>query len=206
MPYRRMRDPAFRRSQEAGIRLPHVAPINALVDELRQEGRGLVPYVAPIYGGAEARMLSILRDPGPMTNTTLGGSGFLCLENDDPAAERFATLLHEAGLSASDMTPWNAYPWYINRKPTAKEINAGIDPLRRLIAVLPRLQVVMLNGGDAQALWTKYTALHPGVARKYLVLPTYHTARQAFIGTKEVREARLADLREKFAAAQRALS
>jgi hypothetical protein len=200
-----MRDPAFRRSQESGIRLPHVAPVNALVDELRREGRGMVPYVAPIYGGVDARMLSILRDPGPMTNATRGGSGFLCLENDDPAAERFATLLHEAGLAAQDMTPWNAYPWYINRKPTTAELNAGIHPLRRLIAILPRLQVVMLNGGDAQTLWGKFSAQYPGDARKYLVLPTYHTARQAFIGTREVRQARMADLREKFRAARRAL-
>src|ERR1700751_2936908 len=99
MPYRRMREPAFRRSQEEGIWSPHVAPINALVDQLRAEGRGWVPYVAPIYGGIEARMLSILRDPGPMTNAADGGSGFLCLENDDPAAELFATLLAAAGIT-----------------------------------------------------------------------------------------------------------
>lgn len=111
-----MRDPAFRRSQEEGIRLPHVAPINLLVDELREEGRGWVPYVAPIYGGVKARMLSILRDPGPMTDSSGKGSGFLCLENDDSAAERFATLLHEAGLTPDAMVPWNAHPWYINRK------------------------------------------------------------------------------------------
>jgi hypothetical protein len=30
-----MRDAAFRRSQEQGIRLPHIAPLNALVDDLR---------------------------------------------------------------------------------------------------------------------------------------------------------------------------
>jgi hypothetical protein len=63
------------------------------VDELRSEGRGWAPYVAPIYGGVNARLLSVLRDPGPMTDPTARGSGFLCLENDDPAAERFATLL-----------------------------------------------------------------------------------------------------------------
>ena len=63
-----MREPEFRQSQEAGIRLPHIAPINALVDELREEGRGWVPYVAPVYGGVDAQMLSVLRDPGPMTD------------------------------------------------------------------------------------------------------------------------------------------
>lgn len=90
-----MRDPRFREAQTGGIRLPHVAPINDLVDDLRTEGRGWVPYVAPMYGGVDAEMLSVFRDPGPMTNDLSGrGSGFLCLENDDPAAEWFATLLY----------------------------------------------------------------------------------------------------------------
>jgi hypothetical protein len=200
-----MRDPAFRRSQEQGIRLPHVAPINNLVDQLREQGRGLVPYVAPIYGGIEAEMLSILRDPGPTTNEAARGSGFLCLENDDPAAELFATLLVDAGIAPARMTPWNAYPWYINRKPTSTELIAGLRPLLRLLELLPHLRVVMLNGGEAQALWRKLTAADPSTADAYLVLPTYTTARQAFIGTRQVREARMAHLRASFAAAQRAL-
>lgn len=201
MPYRRMRDPVFRRSQEEGIRLPHVEPINALVDELRQEGRGWVPYVAPLYGGVEARMLSILRDPGPMTDSNAKGSGFLCLENDDPAAERFATLLHEAGLRADQMVPWNAYPWYINRKPVAAELQVGLTPLRRLLTLLPRLRVVMLNGGEAQYLWRYFERTDPCAALPYQALPTYHTSRQAFIGTREVREARMRHLRQTFARA-----
>jgi hypothetical protein len=66
-----------------------------------------------MYGGIDARMLSVLSDPGPMTDAKTGGSGFLCLENDGPTAERIATLLDEAGIAASDMNPRNAYPWYI---------------------------------------------------------------------------------------------
>jgi len=196
-----MRDPLFKRSQEEGLRLPHVAPINALIDELREQGRGWVPYVAPIYGGVEAEMLSVLRDPGPMTNAAGNGSGFLCLENDDPAAELFATLLADSGIAPSQMTPWNAYPWYINRKPSAAELAAGLHPLRRLLGLLPRLRVVMLNGSDAQSLWRKFASAHATIAASYHVLPTYDTARQAFIGTKDVRAARMEDLRVKFATA-----
>jgi uracil-DNA glycosylase len=205
VPYRRMRDPLFRRSQEEGLRLPHIAPINALVDELREEERGWVPYVAPLYGGIEAEMLSVLRDPGPMTNRANNGSGFLCLENDDPAAELLATLLAEAGIAPVKMTPWNAYPWYINRAPKAAELEAGMNPLRRLLALLPRLRVVMLHGGEAQSQWQKFTKASPASAARYVVLPTYHTSRQAFIGTSEVRAARMADLRAKFASAGRLL-
>ena len=140
-----------------------------------------------------------------MTNTDGKGSGFLCLENDDFAAERFATLLAEAGIAPSRMTPWNAYPWYINRKPNAAELREGLEPLRRLIGLLPRLRVIMLNGGEAQSLWRKFKVAYPAIAVSYLVLPTYHTSRQAFIGTREVRGARLADLRTKFAMAAREL-
>jgi hypothetical protein len=90
-------------------------------------------------------MLSVLQDPGPKTDTAHGGSGFLCLENDDNAAERFATLLADAGIAPARMTPWNAYPWYINRKPNAAELAAGLDPLRRLLGRLPHIRVVMLR-------------------------------------------------------------
>ena len=97
-----MRDPWFRQQQEANLRAPHVAPINALVDELIDTaGRGWVPYVSPLYGGVNARLLNVHRDPGPKTDCRQGGSGFLCTENDDASAERFATLLEDAGITVS---------------------------------------------------------------------------------------------------------
>jgi hypothetical protein len=146
-------------------------------------------------------MLHIMRDPGPMTHAELAGSGFLCLENDDDTAVRFASLLTEAGLDPSDDVPWNAYPWYINRRPGAAECAAGVEPLRRLLGLLPRVRVVMLNGGEAKDVWRRLARAHPKVAGRYAVLPTYHTSKQAFLGTRDVREARLADLRAKFAEA-----
>jgi hypothetical protein len=90
-----MRDPQFRQQQVDDLRAPHIAPVNALVDELTDPGgRGWVPFVALVYGGIDARVLCVQRDPGPKTHNELGGSGFLCLENDDDAtAARFAALL-----------------------------------------------------------------------------------------------------------------
>ena len=206
VPHRRMGDPAFKRSQEEGRRLPHVAPINALVDALHEETGRWLPHVAPIYGGIEAEMLMIARDPGPMTNPSGGGSGFLCLENDDASAELRAWLLDEVGLPASRVTAWNAYPWYINRKPKAPELDAGVEPLRRLLSLLPRVSVVMLNGGEAKVVWRKFRAKHPTIGARFEVLPTYHTSKQAFIGTTKVRAERLADLRAKHEQARLKLS
>lgn len=110
---RLMRDADFRAEQLNGLRAGHIAPITDLVDHLRNSGQGLwAPYVAPMYGGIHARLLSVLRDPGPKTNVDRGGSGFLSMENDDATAERISGLFAEAGIEASEIVPWNAYPWY----------------------------------------------------------------------------------------------
>lgn len=201
-----MSDPQFRQRQLDGLRLPHIAPVNALVDELTDPGgRGWVPYLAPAYGGVAARVLCVLRDPGPKTNDERGGSGFLSPENDDPTARRFAALLDGAGIPVSEILAWNAYPWYVNHKPSPAELEAGVEPLRRLLGILPRLRVVILHGGSVQDGWKRLARRHPGLAAGYEVIPTYHTSNQAFIGTSEVRAQRLADLASAFARAARLL-
>jgi hypothetical protein len=118
-----MRDKKYRQQQWDDRWAPRIAPVNALVDELMvSPGQAGVPYFAPIYGGVDARVLFVARDPGPKTQSELGGSGFLSLENDDASAERFATLLDDAGIPVGETLPWNAYPWYINRPPQAAEV------------------------------------------------------------------------------------
>lgn len=52
---RRMRESNFRDEQLRGLRDPHIAPINALVDDILDLAAGLwAPYVAPRYGGTNA--------------------------------------------------------------------------------------------------------------------------------------------------------
>ncbi|WP_229716192.1 uracil-DNA glycosylase [Mangrovihabitans endophyticus] len=158
-----------------------MAPINALVDELHDEqGRGWLPYVAPVHGGTRARVLSVLRDPGPATQVGVG-SGFLCVENDDATAEQQARGFADAGIALEEVTPWNAYPWYINRKPTGEELDAGVDALMRLIALMPRLTVVLLQGRDAQACWKRLVRHEPLPLQKLglEVVQTYHPSQQA---------------------------
>lgn len=190
---RRMREEAFRAEQEKGLYAPHVRPINEMVDALReQDERGWMPYVAPWHGGAEARVLSVLRDPGPKTLDGVG-SGFLCVENDDPTAELQAQIFEEAGISASDVTPWNAYPWYINRSPNAAELQAGAEVLKRLLGLMPRREVVLLQGKEAQDVWRRLLKSHPGVVRDRTVevFSTYHPGRQAlFVRDPEERARR----------------
>lgn len=179
----------------------HIPPINGFVDELcRDSGRGWVPYIAPMYGGINARLLSVLRDPGPMTQIN-GGSGFICMENDDATAETISKLFAEVAIDAGDILPWNAYPWYINRAPNVTELQAGVEPLKRIIELLPALRVVMLHGGSAQNGWKRLTRRYPNLVtvQKLHIIETFHTSRQAFWhADPKVRTARRAHLHKAF--------
>ena len=199
---RRMAEPGFQQEQWKRRYAPHIGSINRFVDELNENGaRGKAPYVAPMYGGVAARLLSVLRDPGPMTQFENEGSGFLCMENDDPTAEKIYSLFCESRIDAREIVPWNAYPWYIDRNPRAAEIDAGVDPLKRILDLLPNLLVVMLHGSIAQNGWRRLLRKYPdtGAARRILVLETFHTSPRAFIHRDpNVREARRKHLRESF--------
>jgi len=187
----RMGETTFRLAQEADIYAPHVESINRYVDELRRSERGWAPYVAPLHGGANARVLSILRDPGPATQEDTG-SGMLCIENDDPSAALQCTLLEHAGLVASDLTPWNAYPWYINRSPKTAELEAGLPTIVRMIGLMPDMRVVLLQGGDAQRSWKMLKRQHRGIIadRQLVAVPTYHPSRQALFTPDPIEQKR----------------
>jgi hypothetical protein len=104
----------------------------------------------------------------------------LCTENDDQTAERLSSLIEESGLRARDILPWNAYPWYINRKPLAFEIGEASGPLLKVIQLLPSLEVIMLQGADAGRAWRRALATQPKLREKNLtVIQTYHPSNQA---------------------------
>ncbi|WP_280505081.1 uracil-DNA glycosylase, partial [Nocardia farcinica] len=198
---RRLADPEYREQQYANRYEGPVAAINRLVDELVEESGEWMPYVAPVLGGTNARLLTLFRDPGPKTRVDKG-SGMLSPENDDQSAERFLTFFEESGLAAGELMTWNTYPWYLNRKPSAAEVDRGLEPLARVIALLPELAVVMAHGLDAQNAWRRFERRYPEVAGRLLVIPTYHTSKQAlFTPDPQVRAQREEKLRADFARA-----
>lgn len=158
----------------------HVAPINRLVDDLSSGADGRwAPYVAPTYGGVRARVLLHLQDPGPATDRERG-SGFLCHQNDDPSAQLLAESLDNAGLDASSVITWNAYPWFRTDQragPLASQIVDGLDPLHRLLQLLPELRAILLMGAKAQDSWRRYEARHP-VLTAVPARSTLHTSRR----------------------------
>jgi len=178
---RRMADRTYRAAQWENRYASHIKPINDLVDSLIDAGSNRwVPYVDPIYGGVDAELLCILQDPGPMTLPGTG-SGFISHENDDPTAERLCKFMKEADISPSQSMLWNAYPWYINKKPSTSDLKDGIDPLMELVKLLPRLKVVMLNGLVARSSWRMFERKDTSLTRKFRfeVIETYHTSNRA---------------------------
>src|SRR6267142_5337154 len=103
------------------------------------------------------------------------------MENDDATAEAINQYFAEAGICPGVAVLWNIYPWYINREPKAAELEAGLEPLARLIELLPRLSVVMLHGCSAQKGWKRFVRRHPEFETppRLHVISTYHTSRQA---------------------------
>jgi len=211
---RRMRDQAFREAQWDRRYEPQVEPLNRYIDELgERDDVGHPPYIAPMYRGIDAPVLSVFRDPGPKAGGP-EGSGFLCVENDDPSAERLWHFLDEAGMDHRDVVPWNAYPWYINAKPSTAQLRDGVEPLRRVIELMPRLQVVILHGNDATRGWKMFLRQHAHVVRTRGIesLGTYHTSRGALRSNHSTVEERLVESRRRedhirttFAAAARIL-
>ena len=208
MPTRQMGDPAFRAEQWSRRFDPHIAPVNRFVDSLKDvDGRGWLPYVAPLHAGVDARLLTLLRDPGPATQQDVG-SGFLCVQNADPTAEQLARAFDSVRIHPHEYLPWNAYPWYINRAPKAAERAAGAAVLDDLLRLLPDLAVVLLLGNEAKAVWRRLER-QPGNSAGRLdleVVSTYHPGRQAlFHPDPEERQRRMHDRENAYRATAAAL-
>lgn len=172
---KRAGDPDYRERLLAARYKPHIAPFNRYVDLLREQRGEWLPYVAPTYGGVDARLLSLFQDPGPKTRTG-SGSGMLCVENPDDSAARYLRLLTDAGIDVRDTISWNSYPWYIARPPTDSELDEALPVLTRILGMLPQLEVVLLQGGTARKAWERLSLAEPAIIDRLEVIPTYHTS------------------------------
>lgn len=171
---------------------PHVRPLNRLIAELRavQPDR-FIPYIAPTFGGTNARVLALFPTPGPGTYPDTGGSGMLCIENDDAMSARHKAFLSEYKIDVCDVVTWNAYPWFGSQWFEDKSVRtkqneiAARRALSRFLSLLPNLEVVMLHGTVARKAWEKlaeYTPVDLFFAPK--VEPgAIHTSRLPAIGT-----------------------
>lgn len=90
-------------------------------------------------------------------------------------------MLADAGLEPADLLPWNSYPWYINRPPTAAERRLGLPTIVRLIELCPTISVLLLQGNEAKWSWRALQRDHPDliVQRSLRGVESYHPGRQA---------------------------
>jgi hypothetical protein len=145
---RALRDPAEVARRRAMLGEPHVAPLAAFADALRD--RGEVPDADPLDGGVCARLLLLLEKPGPKTSPARGGSGFVSADNDDPTAEAGWRFAREAEIARCDRLVWNTVPWWNGTiRFTAAERRAGLEALPGFLDLLPALRAVVLVGRQA---------------------------------------------------------
>lgn len=141
-------DPAEREARRAIADAPHLRPLRELARRIAAEQGAAVPDPDPLDGGIDARLLLLLETPGP----SIGRTGFVSRDNATGTAANLFRFLAEAGLSRRDTLIWNAIPWVIhapgarNRAPRRGEARAAAAYLEPLLALLPRLAVVVPAG------------------------------------------------------------
>lgn len=169
------RDDLYRRRYDRSVR-----PINEYVDKLRSERRVSIPYVAPTYGGVDARLLTLMQDPGPKTDlANADGSGMICLENVDLSAARQKFFLDEAGIRISEIVSWNAYPWPKPHPQTTRSDREAAEALHGFLMLTPHIQVVILNGTVAKRIWRVLKEIDPARVANISCHPTFHTSERA---------------------------
>lgn len=164
------REAAFLAAKRDRLGEPHVAPLQALAEEIRQATGGEVPAFDPDSGGVSARALFLFEAPGARSTGAEGprsrvsGSGIISEDNDDPSAQHMWELNREAGLHRATYLAWNVVPWYVGsttriRAARGKDVDAALPWLQRLLDRLPDLRVVATFGAVPLRGWMQYLRL-----------------------------------------------
>ncbi|NOY99216.1 MAG: uracil-DNA glycosylase [Chloroflexi bacterium] len=148
-----LKETRARKQKIAKLNTEHIEPLTRFVEEIRKEtGFGeKIPYFDPDDGGISARCLFLLEAPGPKSVE----SGFVSRNNPDETAKTFFELNQQVGLPREITVTWNIVPWYIGsgkkiRPAKSQDISEGINYLNRLLALLTKLELVILVGKKAQ--------------------------------------------------------
>lgn len=104
------------------LTLPHMQPLVEFV--LRMRDRyvdGYVPNFDPDDGGVNAEILFLFEKPGPKTDPTEGGSGFISQDNNDPTAKATKDFLLKAGVDRKKLSFGTAYRLGMAQSDTQKK-------------------------------------------------------------------------------------
>lgn len=153
------------------LKQAHMTPLVQYTEKLRAIGNGTVSNFDPLDGGIQAQALFLFEKPGPMTDDMRAGrsgSGFISRDNDDPTANAISTFMLQAAIPREMTLLWNIVPWWNGtRRIAAVEHRAGIAALLALVALLPKLKVIVLVGRRAHR-------AEPSIA--HLDVPIFKTA------------------------------
>ncbi|WP_434614118.1 uracil-DNA glycosylase [Arthrobacter sp. A5] len=130
---------------------PNVAAVNELCDSLVDLRPGSeVSYIDPVHNVDECRIISLYSNIGSAHD-----SGFVT-PGDDDAVARLMGVQWQIGLRPEYIMPWNVHPWFTHGKANGKlapgEISAGLKPLLRLLALVPRASAIVAHGTEANRL------------------------------------------------------
>ncbi|GGC74199.1 hypothetical protein GCM10011410_29320 [Hoyosella rhizosphaerae] len=152
-----------RASRAKHLGAPHVVPINDLVDEIgRAMGWANLPYIDPTFGGINSRALLVMKAPEEDADPSRTDHRFLSFDNNDDGAANMFEAFQRRGLARSLVLPWNVCPFpIVGYTPNAVERRRAAPFTRRLLGMLPALEVVVTLGGPARDGW-RPSELHPG--------------------------------------------
>ena len=138
-----------------------VAPL----DEYAAGLPGRTPRFDPLDAGTGARLLVLMESPSRRGIE----QGFASSDNPTPTGRRMREEMAAAGLRREDRVVWNVVPWYLGderkaRNPTRREVWEGASHLPGLLALLPRLRVVLTLGAPAREGWRSLGSDLPHIA------------------------------------------
>jgi hypothetical protein len=161
---------------------PHIKPLVDLVIRWR-ESTGFftdIPHFDPDDGGVRAKVLWLKEAPGPSAIQ----SGFVAPENSGPTAANMRWFREQVPIENRLIVNWNHVPWYLSepngrkiRPPTRLDRRDGAIYLKELLPLIPKLEVVVLIGTQAQKGWTENSCDRFAVetlGRSVRVIRTWH--------------------------------
>ncbi|MCC3267143.1 uracil-DNA glycosylase [Arthrobacter gengyunqii] len=174
----------------------NVAEVNQLCDSLKALKPGTeVPYIDPMHDVGETRIVSLFSNIG-----TAHPSGFITAGDDDAVA-RLLGVHWQVGLRPEYVMPWNTYPWHVpgepNGKLTKEQIQEGLKPLLRFLALVPRASAIVAHGTEAQRLCAAFLKTENRMIyrRSFKIYKARSVDGRAFGATAERQEEGLATMR-----------
>lgn len=138
-----------------------------------------IPHFDPAEAGLATRVLLVLEAPGRKAAvSSVVGSGFISVDNDDDTAANLWRARNDVGLHHGVLMT-NISPWFLGPasiKPSPLDQRQGAAALRELMTLLVDLKVVVLMGLNAQRAWDRN--IEPAAPEGVTVLRSWHTSPQ----------------------------